>query len=256
MYHPNSVLMLIQVLLDFAVDKTSLLSRYRRGAEQSLSNADVIKTTNLAPVQALVIYLSVLQSDEPFRHVWTLIGILVRVALSLGLHRDGKFFKNISPFDAEMRRRLWWNVAILDARMGETQEPIATITQDMFTTEIPSNVNDTDIYPDMTEPPIPRSGPTDMSVHLVRCKLWRFGRVLQSLSLATPSTKDGTDWRKTYERKLEVTRKFKKDIAEEFGSSLEDYSGAAAFINAITDTLTDRIELIAHYQFSLVEKQG
>ncbi|KAI1763133.1 hypothetical protein GGR53DRAFT_386439 [Hypoxylon sp. FL1150] len=244
------------VLLNFGTDKVSLSSRYRRGAEQALSNADVINTTNLAPVQALTIYLNVLHADEPFRHVWAVIGILVRVALSLGLHRDGKFFKNISPFDAEMRRRLWWNVAILDARVGETQVSIAVICQAMFTTEAPANVDDADIHPGMTAPAVSRRGPTDVSILLGRCKIWRFGRALKGLSLDTAVIKGEVDGRQIYERKLEITRKFKKDMVEEYAATFHGDAGASAFIWAIIDVLTDRIELMAHYQFSLVEKQG
>ncbi|KAI0158032.1 hypothetical protein GGR52DRAFT_184191 [Hypoxylon sp. FL1284] len=242
------------VLLNFGMDKKTLLSSYRRGAEQTLSNADVINTTSLAPVQALAIYLSVLQGIETFRHIWTLIGILVRVALSLGLHRDGKSFQDISPFDIEMRRRLWWNVYILDARSGESQMAVVLVHQDMFTTEVPTSVNDTDIWPDMTEPAVERSGSTDLTVLLARCKLWHFGRVIQDLSLDRATTTDGNDHRAIYDRKLEAIQKLKTDIAE-YGSLLKGCPGPAPFVSEVAHILADRVELMAHYQYTAGERQ-
>ncbi|OTA98001.1 hypothetical protein M426DRAFT_70591 [Hypoxylon sp. CI-4A] len=243
-----------EVMLNFGTDKKSLSSRYRRGAEKAIANADVINTTNLAAVQALIIYLGVLPSEESTRYVWTLVGMLNRIAFTLGLHRDGTSFKNISPFDVEMRRRIWWNLCFLDSRIGETQVHVALIHEHMFTTERPSNINDSDIHPGMTEPVIPRHGPTDMSIHLARSEIWRFARVLE---LVTPSSgmTEESDHSKVYERKLEAVRDFKKRMTEEY-AILDCSSGAASYVSLTINLLADRIELIAHYQYSLAEKQG
>jgi hypothetical protein len=45
----------------------------------------------------------------------TLTGLAIRIAHSLGLHRDGTNF-DVSPFDTEMRRRCWWQICVLDVR--------------------------------------------------------------------------------------------------------------------------------------------
>lgn len=47
-----------------------------------------------------------------------MIGIAVRIAQTLGLHEEC-FNKEFSPFEAEMRRRLWWQIVLFDSRMGE-----------------------------------------------------------------------------------------------------------------------------------------
>lgn len=47
-----------------------------------------------------------------------MIGIAVRIAQRLGLHAES-YNKEFSPFEAEMRRRLWWQIVLLDSRIGE-----------------------------------------------------------------------------------------------------------------------------------------
>jgi Fungal specific transcription factor domain len=55
---------------------------------------------------------------NPERSVWILLGVAIRAAQSLGLHRDPSNF-SVSLFEAEIRRRLWWYIVSLDSRTGE-----------------------------------------------------------------------------------------------------------------------------------------
>lgn len=54
-------------------------------------------------------------------------GLLVRISHYLGLHRDGSQFKYLTPFEVEMRRRVWWVVVLLDVRASEDQGTDITI---------------------------------------------------------------------------------------------------------------------------------
>ena len=47
---------------------------------------------------------------------WVSAGALTRTAMSMGLHRDPNVFPNVTPFFAEMRRRLWLTVLELDVQ--------------------------------------------------------------------------------------------------------------------------------------------
>jgi hypothetical protein len=70
-----------------------------------------------------------------------------------------------------MRRRLWWQVCILDARSSEDHGCDPTIVEAQFDTKMPLNVNDTDLHPDMTEFPEERQGFTDMTFCLLRFEI-------------------------------------------------------------------------------------
>jgi hypothetical protein len=84
------------------------MARFRLGTEQALEQADILKNPDITLIQALVIYLSVLQHTGEAKLAWFLAGLLERIAVSMNLHLDGSKLDRISPFEVETRRRLWW----------------------------------------------------------------------------------------------------------------------------------------------------
>ena len=111
------------------------------------------------------------------RSVLILNGLNIYAARSIGLHRDGAKL-GLSPFVSEMRRRLWWYLLGRDGRAGEDYgvSP-AIVSYNCFFEgpHLPLNVDDTDLYPEMTELPAPRKGWTRMTTFLFQialCKAW------------------------------------------------------------------------------------
>ena len=151
----------------FGEEREVLLTRYRFAIEQSLGRANFLTTEEIVVVQAFVIFLICLRRNDAARVIWTLTGLIVRMAQTLGIHRDGSHF-NLSPFEIEMRRRLWWQVCILDVRASEDHGCDPTIVEQQFDTKMPLNINDTDIDPSMKVAPAERQGCTDLSFSLIR----------------------------------------------------------------------------------------
>ncbi|CRG82731.1 hypothetical protein PISL3812_00076 [Talaromyces islandicus] len=57
----------------------------------------------------------------------------------------------IPPFDAEMRRRLWWQIILLDSRAAQLSGlSVDFQTRTYFDSQLPLNVNDSDLYPEMS----------------------------------------------------------------------------------------------------------
>ncbi|KAJ4984736.1 fungal specific transcription factor domain-containing protein [Stagonosporopsis vannaccii] len=159
-------------------DRPSLLNKYRFALEQALARANFLYCDEIVVLQAFVIFLILLRRNSEARKLWTLTGLVVRIAQTLGIHRDGSHFA-LSPFEIEMRRRLWWQVCVLDARSSEDHGCDPTIVEAQFDAKMPLNVNDTDLYPDMTEFPQERTGFTDMTFSLVRFEVANiFRRIL------------------------------------------------------------------------------
>lgn len=100
---------------EFGETQQVLLTRYRFAVEQALARAGFLDTHEVIVLQAAIIFLLVLRRNDDARIIWTLTGLIVRIAQNLGIHRDGSHF-NVSPFEIEMRRRLWWQICLLDAR--------------------------------------------------------------------------------------------------------------------------------------------
>ncbi|KAI9821152.1 MAG: hypothetical protein M1827_003886 [Pycnora praestabilis] len=151
-------------------DKRTLLGRYRFATEQALARASFLNSTVLVTLQAFVIFLTCLRRHDDTRIVWTMTGIAIRIAQGLGVHRDGETF-GLSPFETEMRRRLWWSLCILDLRASEDHGTEPTILSQHYDTKFPLNVDDSDLDPEAKHPPEEREGTTIMTFALVRFEL-------------------------------------------------------------------------------------
>ena len=116
-----------------------------------------------------------MRRHDDTRFVWTLTGLAIRIAQSLGLHRDGTTF-NLSPYEVELRRRLWWHVCVIDMRASEDHGSNPSIAETSFDTQMPLNINDEDLSPDMEKAPVPRVGGTEMTFCLVRFEVSRTTR--------------------------------------------------------------------------------
>ncbi|KIW46463.1 uncharacterized protein PV06_02134 [Exophiala oligosperma] len=149
------------ILTNFGSSKADLASKYRYGLEHFLAKADFLNAPDIVLVQALSIFLFLARRDDSPRFAYMMTGLLVRMAQYLGLQRDGDNFKHLTPFDTDLRRRVWWAVVILDIRSAEDQGTDMAIPQGSFDTKMPWNINDTDIDPETKQVPAERHGLTD-----------------------------------------------------------------------------------------------
>jgi hypothetical protein len=85
----------------------------------------------------------------------------------MGYHRDGEAL-GLTPFETEMRRRIWWQIISREWTQGAVSG-IATpsMLPVGWDTKEPQNLNDADLFPSSTEPPNPREGPTEMAFCLI-----------------------------------------------------------------------------------------
>ncbi|KAI0895371.1 fungal-specific transcription factor domain-containing protein [Annulohypoxylon nitens] len=165
-----------EVKINFGADKGQLINKYRFATEQALAKANFLVTSELVVVQAFTLFLVLVRRYDDTRFAWTLTGLAIRISQSLGIHREGTKFDDLSPFDVEMRRRLWWAICILDLRSAEDQGTELTIAERTYDTQFPLNVNDTDISPEMTEFPEEKTGPTDLTFCLIRYEICALSR--------------------------------------------------------------------------------
>jgi hypothetical protein len=89
-----------------------MLNSYRECCVHSLILSNYTKPS-LHHITTLLIYMEAefLRSQEDQVHPYLLIGNAVRLALRMGLHRDAtKVGGSISPYQAEIRRRIWHQI--------------------------------------------------------------------------------------------------------------------------------------------------
>lgn len=82
----------------------------------------------------------------------------------------------MTPFMREMRRRLWWQICILDIHAAEDRGSDPMIHGANFTTKPPLNINDEDMNPDTIEPLTARTGYTTMTFCAVSHEVFMFHR--------------------------------------------------------------------------------
>ncbi|OQO04394.1 hypothetical protein B0A48_11005 [Cryoendolithus antarcticus] len=154
----------------FGQPKHIIQNYYHAAVKQALVNAKLLKTTDMMVMQAFILFLlSSRHSIDPSTF-WILTGVAVRIAQRMGLHRDGEDL-GLSPFDVQMRRRLFYQLLPLDGMASQMSGTGISMRPDSWDTKQPVNLNDSDIYPGMTEWPEITSGATDMIFCLARTEL-------------------------------------------------------------------------------------
>ena len=155
----------------FYEPRKTLLSRYITATKVALLRARFMGTTSLVVLQALVLHLLSVRDIYESRAVWSLTGVAVRIAQSIGLERDGAIL-GLSPFETEMRRRIWWLLKTHDSRIAELCG--LDKFRDLDSTKLPTNVNDDQLYPSMTSPLAESETLTDIAFVALRCELVKF----------------------------------------------------------------------------------
>lgn len=109
-------------------------------------------------MEALLLYLHIelFRGDDTRIEPWMMLGVVVRLAYRMGYHRDPSHFPNISPFDGEMRRRLWSMLVRLDIQTSAQMGLPRMTGEDQGDTADPRNLLDEDLHRDMQELPLPR----------------------------------------------------------------------------------------------------
>lgn len=144
----------------FGDTQANLLSRFSHGAQQALINAKFMKSLSLTTLNALGLYLLAVRSVYDAHSFWLLTGTAVRIAQRLGLHRESG--NQFSVFETEMRRRTWWQIVFLDGQASKLAGAGFPAGLADFEVQLPLNVSDSDLSPNMKEPPTEKEGATEM----------------------------------------------------------------------------------------------
>ena len=145
-------------------------------------------------VEALVLYSHckyILNRDsDPI--LWAMYGLATRLAQRMGYHRDPRHLStNISPFDGEMRRRVWFFIETFDVLLSFQLGMPAILHEDECDTEYPSNLPDEDFDQSSQTLPAPRAN-TDPTPILYYCCKARLIRLLRRVIRHVLSTKQLT----------------------------------------------------------------
>ncbi|KAM5380596.1 hypothetical protein ACJA88_004925 [Fusarium oxysporum] len=144
-----------------------------------------------ATLPAFLLYVesSFLFNRAAQMNCYVLSGVCIRLMLKMGLHRDPSKLANISPYEGEMRRRMW-NMAIQVELLVSFHMGLPSMLQGIETdTAVPRNLDDHDFDEDSTELPLSRP-PTDwtsMTYPIHKTQILRvFGQIARQAHALTP----------------------------------------------------------------------
>ena len=80
---------------------------------KSMLSFDFLELGNLTLVQALTLISNLQQKRDKPNSGYNYLGLAVRMAMGLGLHKEFPGW-NISPLKMEIRRRVWWSLCVFD----------------------------------------------------------------------------------------------------------------------------------------------
>ncbi|KAH7386217.1 fungal-specific transcription factor domain-containing protein [Cadophora sp. MPI-SDFR-AT-0126] len=117
-------------------------------------------------LETLLLYMNITYHHSPDtqRSIYILLGIIVRLALRMGYHRDGSHFPRLSPYEVEMRRRKWAIISLWD-RVTSVQVGLPSmIKAGQCDTREPANLLDSDFDEGITE--MPKERPENEHTHM------------------------------------------------------------------------------------------
>jgi len=178
----------ITVLL--AENFTPLMFRTRAG--QCLVSGDYL-TPQPYVIEGLLLHIhsAFILNDEEQNKSWAILGVTIRLAQQMGYHRDPEYLPaadGITPYEAEMRRRVWMYIDIFDVLLSLKLGLPSVIHDEECDTQPASNLWDEDF--DELSDKLPVSRPyTDATTMLFPCYKSRYVRLLRRISRLTMSTK-------------------------------------------------------------------
>ncbi|MCJ1383827.1 hypothetical protein MMC17_006941 [Xylographa soralifera] len=195
----------IESQIRFGHSRQALLQQYLRYVQVLLVQADLMITTNMATLQALVIYLVSLRMTDMSRRTWTMAGLAVRIARAMGLHHESP---GRTPFETEMRRRLWHQICFLDSLAAIDRGTEVMISTGTFDTPLPNNVNDVEFDESSSVIESHVTGLTDMAFALLA---YEATNVIQRFN--TPEISSSCN---TWQQRLDLAHKFGRQVKEKY----------------------------------------
>ncbi|KAF4625058.1 hypothetical protein G7Y89_g13112 [Cudoniella acicularis] len=147
---------------------------YREKVVQCLVLGNYTKPTRFA-METLLLYFTIEHFRSPDSQIgsWILVGMIVRIAMRMGYHRDPSHFPRITPFQGEMRRRAWAMIVQIDLATSHQLGLPRIVRESQADTADPRNLIDGDFEENTVElpPSRPDSDLTPMLYVIVKNRI-------------------------------------------------------------------------------------
>ncbi|UKZ92104.1 uncharacterized protein TrAFT101_007072 [Trichoderma asperellum] len=136
----------------------ALMDIFQRRSTECLILSKYSSSPGTHTMEALLLNIQneFLRHREAHLGIWILGGVVVRLAMRMGYHRDSAGYSQVSVFHGEMRRRVWAMILQLDT-LTSCQLGLPPMIQELqCDTQLPRNLLDDDFGPDSVQLPSAR----------------------------------------------------------------------------------------------------
>lgn len=264
--HASSTSFLIKLGLVFSIGTTfypilgeserlrHLAQTWIYAAQSWLVGPSEKSTRNLDGIQVFCLLLVSRKTNTIGPSPWLSTGSLLRMAMTMGLHRDPQVFPGLAPFQAEMRSRLWATILelVVHESIDSSSMPLMISPRD-FDKHVPHNLNDADLWPDTKEFPTPKPLQqfTESSIQL---------SMRQSLPIRMEAAKliNSSGSEQSYNAVLQLATDLQKvcrDLAAYFQLHWSQYSAETELHRKFLDIQIRRYILLLHRPYMLQAQQ-
>ncbi|KAI0267354.1 fungal-specific transcription factor domain-containing protein [Gloeopeniophorella convolvens] len=128
-------------------------------SRQSMAAFEMAHTYDLDSVITYLLQIIYLLHDSRPRvahYVYPLLGKVIHIAHMMGLSTDpDEFPGKYSLFEAEQRRRIWWDIYYYDVFISDAMGQAPSIQDGTYTTKMPADVDEEQFSPSSTSLPLP-----------------------------------------------------------------------------------------------------
>ncbi|CAH6722036.1 hypothetical protein CLIB1444_08S00408 [[Candida] jaroonii] len=175
---------------------------------------DDLETGNLTLVQTLTLMSNYLQKRDRPNSGYNYLGLAVRMALGLGLHKDIDD-TNESLLNQESKRRVWWCLYIFDCGATITYGRPLGIPSAGIDAKLPLNILDTKLTPKVNDLPFEENEPTIYTSLRLQSLFHIFSNSIYEriISDPFPSTEQLLKWDQEYLKRSEclIPEYFRED---------------------------------------------
>ena len=169
-----------------------LSEEFYHNAAQCLDKIDMSRpVVGTVEFVSMFLHTAYFHRQDNSTRVWLLSGDCVRLAMRMGYHRDPAGYSHFSPFECEMRRRVWETVVQADLLFSFQLGLPTVVKSDEYDTLRPGNYFEQQLYPGMQVLPAeqPSDAPTFISYWIANDLLLRpFRSVVEEMNALTPTT--------------------------------------------------------------------
>ena len=111
---------------------------------QLLRISNFLASPTIDAICAICYFTAYLNYEGRLEEFWPVLGINIRLAQSMGLHRDPSILSNLPVAEAELRRRLFWTIAA-------TETALSTVFGHpnglgLFDCNLPEDISDSELF--------------------------------------------------------------------------------------------------------------